>query len=309
VFKRHAEEFRHASLPHRAAAAVASVIKAVKTGSAWALPIKGLTLIKLWFFAQIIFCLCMLCTLFTSTVNGAYGVIATSGFAWALAQWAPFALLGELVLIDSPEGNRTEMRALAQAPASEVVFATEASNSATSPLQSRNPSRSHMRHVSHETITDESDRSRMNASAERIPRRETNASVDLEIDTTVVLRHSDEFSVASQDDILTPSPPDSARDPRPSTADKAGLILGIHNVFIVLPQFVITLLSSVIFAVMDDSGSGKAASAVSARSPAADGPSSPNAVAIVFRIGGAAAAVGAYLSYRLARRWKMSGPS
>jgi solute carrier family 45 protein 1/2/4 len=36
-----------------------------------------------------------------------------------------------------------------------------------------------------------------------------------------------------------------------ATADKAGVILGIHNVFVVLPQFVITLMASIIFHIME----------------------------------------------------------
>jgi solute carrier family 45 protein 1/2/4 len=35
------------------------------------------------------------------------------------------------------------------------------------------------------------------------------------------------------------------------TADKAGVILGIHNVFLVLPQFIVTFLSSIIFYLME----------------------------------------------------------
>jgi solute carrier family 45 protein 1/2/4 len=36
-----------------------------------------------------------------------------------------------------------------------------------------------------------------------------------------------------------------------NTADKAGVILGIHNVFVVLPQFVVTLMASIIFHIME----------------------------------------------------------
>jgi len=294
------------SIPQRAAAAVASVIKAairaIKTGSAWALPIKGLTLIRLWIIAQIVFTLCMFSTFFTSTVSGAYCVIAMTGFSWALAQWAPFALLGELVLIDSPDaGNRTEMRTLVHASPSEVVFAHDANRPATSPLHSRSVSRAHTRLPSHETVAANDVHPLSAAHADPIAGQRD--SVDLEIDTTVVLRHSDEHSEEDIEDIPASA---SSVDPGPSTADKAGLILGIHNVFIVLPQFVITFVSSIIFALLDPGTTKASAHAERAEMP--DAPSSPNAVAIVFRIGGLAAAFGAYLSYRLSRRWQTMGP-
>jgi solute carrier family 45 protein 1/2/4 len=43
-----------------------------------------------------------------------------------------------------------------------------------------------------------------------------------------------------------------------NTADKAGVILGIHNVFVVLPQFVVTLMASIIFHVMEPGTGGDA---------------------------------------------------
>jgi len=43
-----------------------------------------------------------------------------------------------------------------------------------------------------------------------------------------------------------------------NTADKAGVILGIHNVFVVLPQFVVTLMASIIFHIMEPGTGGEA---------------------------------------------------
>lgn len=92
--------------------------------------------------------------------------------------------------------------------------------------------------------------------------------------STVVLRHADEMS--DDEDIqnlsfgLDPSSPGGLQSAAQSpsrgrtaavpaapggTADKAGVILGIFNVFIVMPQFVITALSSIIFHIMEPSTS------------------------------------------------------
>jgi solute carrier family 45 protein 1/2/4 len=70
-------------------------------------------------------------------------------------------------------------------------------------------------------------------------------------ETSLVLHHADE-----SDDDVPRSPPRSPVSPNTSTgergtADKAGVILGIHNVFLVLPQFIVTFLASIIFYLME----------------------------------------------------------
>lgn len=84
-------------------------------------------------------------------------------------------------------------------------------------------------------------------------------------ETSLVLHHSD----SSTEDLALPRSPRSPHSPYRSqtsltryqpatpdqkprdTADKAGVILGIHNVYLVLPQFIITALASFIFWVME----------------------------------------------------------
>lgn len=271
---------------------LAGAVATLRSGSAWALPIRSLTLIRLWVGAQLIFVACMLCTWFTSTVGGGYTLIAITGFSWALAQWAPFALLGELVLIDVPSpGGGTELDALMSGP-SEVLFSATTEDAAR--VHSRTASRTHSRHPSHEVVKE-------GAGFSSHVRAE-DSDDENEHDTTVVLRHSGEDDVDDDDDILSPGP---SRTPQASTADKAGLILGIHNVFIVMPQFVITAVSSLVFYIMEP---GAAAAIPAPPEGATEGvpvptPKNPDAVGLVFRIGGTAAAVGAVLSYRLAKRW------
>lgn len=73
---------------------------------------------------------------------------------------------------------------------------------------------------------------------------------DASNENSLVLHHSDD-----EETDLPPRSPLSPSSPRAaqgkSTADKAGVILGIHNVFVVLPQFLVTGLSSVIFSIME----------------------------------------------------------
>lgn len=304
-WKREAEERGRLSWTERAAAAVATAIKAVRSGSAWAIPIKGLTLIRLWCAAQLIFAVCMLLTWVTHTVSGAYFVIATTGISWSLAQWAPYALLGELVLID-PSNERDPQ--MIRNPPSEVIFAA---NAEASPTASAMTSRSHSRNPSHETVHDDTPHplSRI-AIPGSPPPRTADFDETAELDTTVILRHSGDSDSddGRADAVISPTSPPPATSA--STADKAGLILGIHNVFIVLPQFIITAVSAVIFHIMESPAPAAPAGTVAdpeitgRAAAAAEGPSSPDAVGLVFRIGGTSAAVGAYLSYRLAKRWR-----
>lgn len=96
--------------------------------------------------------------------------------------------------------------------------------------------------------------------------------------STVILHHSDdsdeELENELQDlsyslDAVSSSPTGVApirrrASPAPrqskttNTADKAGVILGIHNVFVVLPQFVVTLMASIIFRIMEPGTGGEA---------------------------------------------------
>ena len=96
--------------------------------------------------------------------------------------------------------------------------------------------------------------------------------------STVILHHSDdsdeELENELQDlsyslDAVSSSPtgvapirrrasPAPKQSKNTNTADKAGVILGIHNVFVVLPQFVVTLMASIIFHIMEPGTGGEA---------------------------------------------------
>jgi len=95
---------------------------------------------------------------------------------------------------------------------------------------------------------------------------------------------------------------------------KAGVILGLHNIFIVVPQFMVTGLAAIIFAILDPTksvvhhpsvNSGADAGVVD-RQEVSGGETNrgQNSVAIIFRVGGVAALVAFVLSLRLARELK-----
>lgn len=134
--------------------------------------------------------------------------------------------------------------------------------------------------------------------------------------STVILRHSGDESSDDEGDIQNLSfgldPASASASPRRhqqvegngggggDTADKAGVILGIFNVFVVMPQFVVTAMSSVIFHIMEPptgttdlppkhpnalpipAGNGTLADVV-AREGAVVEAGSPDAVGLIFR--------------------------
>ncbi|KAI9229419.1 MAG: sugar transporter [Piptocephalis tieghemiana] len=78
---------------------------------------------------------------------------------------------------------------------------------------------------------------------------------------------------------------------------EAGAILGIHNVYVVLPQFLITFVASIVFALLEGPAPEHKETADGEEAHSAD------AIGWVLRIGGASALVAAYFSTRIARHF------
>ncbi|KAF9329626.1 hypothetical protein BG006_007314 [Podila minutissima] len=81
-------------------------------------------------------------------------------------------------------------------------------------------------------------------------------------------------------------------------ATSAGALLGIHNIYIVLPQFLVSFLSSVVFAAIEPKGSQEGGG-VGSQDPLEVG--NPDTIGVMLRFGGVMAGIAALLSLRL---WK-----
>jgi len=119
-----------------------------------------------------------------------------------------------------------------------------------------------------------------------------------------------------------------ARSDRGSLSAKAGIILGIHNIFVVIPQFLVTGLTAFIFAILEPhksvlhgdhpgkiqpglntttSVANNTDSSIAALTARQEGeltagpPTGLNSVAIIFRIGGIWAIIAFVLSWRLSK--------
>ncbi|KAJ2363089.1 hypothetical protein H4S01_004473 [Coemansia sp. RSA 2610] len=83
-----------------------------------------------------------------------------------------------------------------------------------------------------------------------------------------------------------------ARPPSEPAELSAGTILGVHNVFIVIPQFITAFASSLIFAVFEH---------LQGTAPDAAGGQHARQIALVISLGGLSAGVAVYLSWQLRR--------
>ncbi|KAF8940271.1 hypothetical protein BGZ58_007162 [Dissophora ornata] len=85
-----------------------------------------------------------------------------------------------------------------------------------------------------------------------------------------------------------------SRNSNPSSpeAASAGALLGIHNIYIVLPQFLVSFLSSVVFAALEPNPQG-------ATGDQSEEPPNPETIGVMLRIGGIMAGVAALLSLKL----------
>ncbi|KIL68411.1 hypothetical protein M378DRAFT_120453 [Amanita muscaria Koide BX008] len=256
-------------------------------------------LASLWAFSHLVMAACMFATFLTSSVFGATLLITFTGFSWAITQWAPFSLLGEAILTEPPSVGG----------ASTIML----TDTRTRDVEDGEPFLLTDGDGSEDESDGEDDGSNntrlLASSAARVSRLDINNETEGASDT----RQSDEDSHQG------------------GLSAKAGIILGIHNIFIVIPQFLVTGISAIIFAIFDPNksilpshhGAGGAPStpangtlvstdnsiSVVARllSHRENSTSISNSVVYVFRLGGIAAAVAWILCWRLTRELKHRG--
>ncbi|KAI0340319.1 MFS general substrate transporter [Trametopsis cervina] len=277
-------------------------------------------LTSLWAASHLLFAVCMMATFFYSGVFGATFFTTLTGFSWAITQWAPFALLADAIL---SEANNEDT--------SSIVLDDTRSRRISQPGVESDPERQFLvaSDEEDETLEDEVRSFRSSASMDEDREQVTNTYGSLMNNPSARMSHLDVHGGASDglhDESAAAKSPEAG-----SLAAKAGIILvsrrlyyqmrGIHNVFIVMPQFIITGISSIIFAIAGagegvepapGSGNSTLAEMVvrEGHAPSGGGPAS---YAYVFRelrlysshrLGGIAAAVAFGLTIKLARHLK-----
>ncbi|KAG0213930.1 hypothetical protein BGX28_003108 [Mortierella sp. GBA30] len=251
-------------------------------------PRNPFTLRNLWTMSMVMFAVCMGLTWFVDDLWAATAVIMLCGVPWAVALWVPFAMVGE---INSDMKDRLEIRE------------RRASQERLHP---------HDHGPNYGTIASGDEHLHGAGSSDSVP-SDTMRDEDEAEDDSSVLEHSAIFGHG----LITDSELDAeeaSRRQSPVHLD-AGLVLGVHNMYVVFPQFVDAIVASSLFALLEsfppqDDGPippGPVPAPPPRYWPGFEYAGSlrliralePEPVGWVLRFGGLMALVGAYLSRRL----------
>ncbi|KAF9269522.1 hypothetical protein L218DRAFT_1072355 [Marasmius fiardii PR-910] len=246
--------------------------------SSFAIPERlQLHLSSLWAISHAVFAFCMLGTFFTSSVAGASILVGITGFSWAVTQWVPFALLGEAILTEpsvlADDGASIQLADTRHRRRSASINLARASSESRRELSLRNQSDIDSREGTF-AIEDESDDERDERDESPKDGQQMRAALfgnaAAGVSKVDISRRQDDHQyphddeddgeeaglvgrVRDEEDVGMPDDPGASRGGGLSA--KAGIILGIHNIFIVVPQFLVTGISSIIFALFDPSKS------------------------------------------------------
>ena len=253
---------------------------------------KGLTLRTFWTLASIIFATLMLIgTAWASTVNQATIVIALVGVPWSIAAWAPFAMVGEFVR-EAEDGaspfefeddhwspSRTRARAnlrwlkkqrresLRQSVSRvDDDVGAAANGMLTSPNGSGSgpDARAGFKYIDPDTSPTRRQSQLFSSSEQGARERVRRSLVDcghLPRTLTVDQSNDDDGEEEPQGDGYRYGGSDDGDEHRHdggggTGTGGAGTILGIHNLAIVVPQFVVAIIASLIFSAIHSSHSG-----------------------------------------------------
>jgi solute carrier family 45, member 1/2/4 len=222
-----------------------------------------------------LFAFAMICAPFVRSVSGATFVVGLCGLPWAVTCWAPFALLGDEIA----KMGRTE----------------EGYEMVETNIERRSPPPSYdqiEKRPSHEDGDPGTSRARQDSLDSILS---GTRSEDLEIFNDDPSRRSEERILRlgqRNSDIHSRPLPVHLHEPAP-TNDVAGEMLGIMNVFVTLPQFIMTFVSSIVFAILEP---GKSKELTEGKSEGSGGVS---AIAVVMVIGGLGSLVAGWLTMKL----------
>ncbi|KAI8086095.1 major facilitator superfamily domain-containing protein [Halteromyces radiatus] len=263
--------------------------------------LQCVSLPRMWTISHFIFCFAMFSTVLVSDVVAASLVIGICGISWAVTMWAPFSLLGEYIAQceqmqqqDNNQQHRNDhqynplgMQQQEEAWASRINLATGSAGMGLSgnlyhlveegnPLLDRDdyiPLQPYNKH--------DEDGDRLN-----IPRQEGQENHVLSIGIPSASLSSSSSSTSSLSSL---SHHQQSTQNDLSTIPSAGIILGIHNMYIVLPQFLVTFFSSLLFHFLE-------------KKPTDIGDGVPSdTIGVVLRFGAVMAAIAGFLSLKLGR--------
>ncbi|KAI9027566.1 major facilitator superfamily domain-containing protein [Phycomyces nitens] len=259
------------------------------------LKISFLTLPRAWTISHVIFCIAMLCTVFAKDVVAASVVIGVCGISWSITMWAPFSLLGEYIAQNEARCGRSSVRQSEEQP--RVSHPLGVHQNAMSSRISLAAGGAGIgteggiyQIVEHfEPENQSSDDSQLEMGEYNHPSTQIYASSrisDAEQNSRPILPENDTDINPSERTLHSPDQSRRDSDTRlDNDSPSAGVLLGIHNMYIVLPQFLVTFFSSIMFHFLEKNSEGEDAS--------------PDAIGVVLRFGAIMAGVAAYFSIRV----------
>ncbi|KLO12527.1 MFS general substrate transporter [Schizopora paradoxa] len=319
---------------------------------------------ELWAFGHLIFASCMTATLFVHSVKGSTMLVAISGFSWAMTQWAPFSLLGEEILASADDDLYDETVSIRLTDSRSSRISTEAWTGNGEVVWDENEDDVNRDADETHRLIGDGVRTSMEAPHDRYDRGRKDSGEA--VDVPVLKARSSSFEGSRSSNALMSNPAarhsradvhdlersnggghvlhDGAEDdlhtelnggtehPQAKTGGlvaKAGIILGIHNLFVVFPQFISSGIAAVIFAIVDpkkpvphsinpglgipgngtvveealDGTASMTRTSLLARADYDDGHGA-SSVVIIFRLGAIASFLAFLISWRLARELK-----
>ncbi|KAI8360833.1 major facilitator superfamily domain-containing protein [Blakeslea trispora] len=224
-----------------------------------------LTLPRAWTLSHFIFCICMLATLFVGDVTAAAIVIGICGISWATSMWAPFSLLGEYISEQESLLNKSNRHSHQEGMEETTehfhyhidMMASRASLAGVSMIGTE-PA------IYHPVSTEEEEEEE-----------------DIEL---LGVKGSGQHQDLPEGEGSTDSTRRERNDHEPSSEHRppaAGVLLGIHNMYIVLPQFLVTFFSSIVFRMLEnDEGS-------------------TDTIGFILRVGAVMAGIAGFISLRI----------
>ncbi|PWN36736.1 MFS general substrate transporter [Meira miltonrushii] len=228
----------------------------------------------LWSISTVVLAITLLCTWIvsaTGSIHGAVLLIALTGFPWALAAWAPYSLLGILIRKEAESSRGSD----------------------NVPMTSRSIL---LRRGSHEQ-----EAQFLISNGDRSDDDEESEDERLQYRTA---RHE-----ANEDDQSSPEPdrehialPMEAPPCETSDPEKGATILGLYNISVVMSQFFMTLVGTILFAVLEPDVSAKSVTPSGTLKNDVNSPDQHDAVGVILRVGGMFSIVAAFLIFRVARK-------
>ncbi|CEP18621.1 hypothetical protein [Parasitella parasitica] len=211
-----------------------------------------LTLPRAWTASHFIFCICMLSTILVSDVTAAAIVIGLCGISWAISMWAPFSLLGEYI----SEQERQEANLNDRDQTNGFSFRPEMMISSTSiagaGIVGAEPT------IYHPVSRDEEEIEMLG-----IKQADQEGQLQPNGGSSATQNNIQQFSDVN------------------NTPPAAGVLLGIHNMYIVLPQFLVTFFSSIVFRILESSEE------------------STDTIGVILRVGAVMAGIAGFISLKI----------